>query len=187
MHFILHFILALFDAALFQTSHGKCDFHCTVPKSDMMVKCNLTALTLCLNAKKMCYSFPSSSSSSSGRCNCHPLGSTNGHCEIQTGQCECQPGITGQRCERCEANHFGFGPEGCKRKQGGRERGFSFPSFSLTFVYHHVFFSVENVFRCSPLLVCLWTWTPQEALCVTLPIFFFCLSASCMLCEFQVY
>lgn len=48
------------------------------------------------------------------RCDCHPLGSTDGHCDIQTGQCECQPGITGQRCERCEVNHFGFGPEGCK-------------------------------------------------------------------------
>uniref|UniRef100_A0A452H759 Laminin subunit gamma-1 n=1 Tax=Gopherus agassizii TaxID=38772 RepID=A0A452H759_9SAUR len=48
------------------------------------------------------------------RCDCHPLGSTDGHCDIHTGQCECQPGITGQRCERCEVNHFGFGPEGCK-------------------------------------------------------------------------
>uniref|UniRef100_A0A8C5EZ66 Laminin subunit gamma-1 n=1 Tax=Gopherus evgoodei TaxID=1825980 RepID=A0A8C5EZ66_9SAUR len=49
------------------------------------------------------------------RCDCHPLGSTDGHCDIHTGQCECQPGITGQRCERCEVNHFGFGPEGCKQ------------------------------------------------------------------------
>ncbi|KAM4642244.1 laminin subunit gamma-1 [Discoglossus pictus] len=48
------------------------------------------------------------------RCECHPLGSTNGQCDIRTGQCECQPGISGQRCQQCEPNHFGFGPEGCK-------------------------------------------------------------------------
>lgn len=54
----------------------------------------------------------------SPRCDCHALGSTNGQCDIWTGQCECQPGVTGQHCDRCEANHFGFGPEGCKRECG---------------------------------------------------------------------
>lgn len=53
------------------------------------------------------------------RCDCHALGSTSGQCDIRTGQCECQPGVTGQHCERCEVNHFGFGPEGCKRKELG--------------------------------------------------------------------
>ncbi|KAM9326705.1 laminin subunit gamma-1 [Gastrophryne carolinensis] len=48
------------------------------------------------------------------KCDCHPLGSTNGQCDIHSGQCECQPGISGQRCQHCETNHFGFGPEGCK-------------------------------------------------------------------------
>lgn len=57
------------------------------------------------------------------RCNCHALGSTSGQCDIRTGQCECQPGVTGQHCDRCEANHFGFSSEGCKRKSEGPERG----------------------------------------------------------------
>lgn len=59
----------------------------------------------------------------SPRCNCHALGSTNGQCDIRTGQCECQPGVAGQHCDRCEVNHFGFGSEGCKRKSERLERG----------------------------------------------------------------
>lgn len=51
------------------------------------------------------------------RCNCNPIGSTNGQCDIETGQCECQPGVTGQHCERCEVNFFGFSSSGCKRKR----------------------------------------------------------------------
>ena len=51
------------------------------------------------------------------RCNCNPIGSTNGQCDIATGQCECQPGITGPRCERCEVDFFGFGSSGCKREE----------------------------------------------------------------------
>lgn len=61
------------------------------------------------------------------RCDCHALGSTNGQCDIHSGQCECQPGITGQHCERCEVNHFGFGPEGCKRKGRGWHRRLQSP------------------------------------------------------------
>lgn len=49
-------------------------------------------------------------------CDCNPIGSTNGQCDIVTGQCECQPGITGLHCERCERNFFGFSSSGCKRK-----------------------------------------------------------------------
>lgn len=50
------------------------------------------------------------------RCNCDPIGSTNGQCDITSGQCECQPGVTGQHCERCDVNFFGFSSSGCKRK-----------------------------------------------------------------------
>lgn len=59
----------------------------------------------------------------SPRCNCHALGSTSGQCDIRTGQCECQPGVTGRHCDTCESNHFGFGSEGCKRKSEGPQRG----------------------------------------------------------------
>lgn len=59
----------------------------------------------------------------SPRCNCHALGSTSGQCDIQTGQCECQPGVTGRHCDTCEGNHFGFGSEGCKRKSEGPGQG----------------------------------------------------------------
>ncbi|KAK1879358.1 hypothetical protein KUDE01_027481, partial [Dissostichus eleginoides] len=48
------------------------------------------------------------------RCNCNPIGSTNGQCDITSGQCECQPGVTGGHCERCEENSFGFSASGCK-------------------------------------------------------------------------
>jgi len=51
------------------------------------------------------------------RCNCNPIGSTNGQCDIVTGQCECQPGVTGLQCERCEVNFFGFSSSGCKRER----------------------------------------------------------------------
>lgn len=49
-------------------------------------------------------------------CDCNPIGSTNGQCDIVTGQCECQPGITGLHCQRCEVNFFGFSASGCKRE-----------------------------------------------------------------------
>lgn len=51
------------------------------------------------------------------RCNCNPIGSTNGQCDIVTGQCECQPGVASLRCERCETNFFGFSVSGCKREE----------------------------------------------------------------------
>ncbi|MEQ2259873.1 Laminin subunit gamma-1 [Xenotaenia resolanae] len=47
-------------------------------------------------------------------CNCNPIGSTSGECDIVTGQCECHPGITGLHCDRCEINFFGFSSSGCK-------------------------------------------------------------------------
>ncbi|MED6279319.1 hypothetical protein CHARACLAT_033234 [Characodon lateralis] len=50
------------------------------------------------------------------RCNCNPIGSTSGECDIVTGQCECHPGITGLHCDRCEINFFGFSSSGCKRE-----------------------------------------------------------------------
>lgn len=30
------------------------------------------------------------------------------------GKCQCKPGVTGEKCDRCETNYFQFGPKGCK-------------------------------------------------------------------------
>ncbi|KAM4556041.1 laminin subunit gamma-1 [Fundulus diaphanus] len=48
------------------------------------------------------------------RCDCNPIGSTSGECDIFTGQCECHPGVTGLHCDRCEVNFFSFSSSGCK-------------------------------------------------------------------------
>uniref|UniRef100_A0A3B5MY42 Laminin EGF-like domain-containing protein n=1 Tax=Xiphophorus couchianus TaxID=32473 RepID=A0A3B5MY42_9TELE len=52
-------------------------------------------------------------------CNCNPIGSTSGDCDIDSGQCECQPGVAGQHCDRCEVNFFGTGQgQGCRQQSG---------------------------------------------------------------------
>ncbi len=68
-------------------------------------------------------------------CNCDSVGSINATCHVQTGQCKqiillkitntevlngfflkgnCRPGVTGQQCDQCLPNHYGFSPDGCK-------------------------------------------------------------------------
>ena len=49
-------------------------------------------------------------------CKCNPIGAYNISCSVNTGQCFCKPGVTGQHCDRCLPNHYGFSPEGCSRK-----------------------------------------------------------------------
>ena len=46
-------------------------------------------------------------------CKCNPMGAYNISCSVNTGQCFCKPGVTGQHCDRCLPNHYGFSPEGC--------------------------------------------------------------------------
>uniref|UniRef100_A0A1I8GFS7 Laminin N-terminal domain-containing protein n=1 Tax=Macrostomum lignano TaxID=282301 RepID=A0A1I8GFS7_9PLAT len=36
-------------------------------------------------------------------CNCHPLGSTSGICDRDTGRCVCKSGVGGEKCDRCLA------------------------------------------------------------------------------------
>lgn len=42
------------------------------------------------------------------------LGSRTLQCNSE-GKCQCKAGVTGEKCDRCEANHFSFGPQGCKQ------------------------------------------------------------------------
>lgn len=47
-------------------------------------------------------------------CECHPAGAIGQHCSPNGGQCPCRPGVTGQKCSRCQVGYFGF-PH-CKRE-----------------------------------------------------------------------
>ncbi|KAI1706360.1 laminin EGF domain-containing protein [Ditylenchus destructor] len=47
-------------------------------------------------------------------CDCDPIGSLNGTCDVISGQCFCKVGVTGRRCDQCAPRHFGFGSEGCR-------------------------------------------------------------------------
>uniref|UniRef100_A0A8B9EWI6 LAMC3 protein n=1 Tax=Amazona collaria TaxID=241587 RepID=A0A8B9EWI6_9PSIT len=43
-------------------------------------------------------------------CHCHPAGERgrSDECHALTGQCSCQPGVTGEQCDRCHHGFFGF-------------------------------------------------------------------------------
>jgi coxsackievirus/adenovirus receptor len=46
-------------------------------------------------------------------CNCDPVGALNHTCDLYTGQCQCRPGVTGQRCDVCQPYQYGFSLAGC--------------------------------------------------------------------------
>ncbi|KAB0360576.1 hypothetical protein FD754_004732 [Muntiacus muntjak] len=45
-------------------------------------------------------------------CNCNSFGSKSFDCE-ENGQCWCQPGVTGKKCDRCAHGYFNFQEGGC--------------------------------------------------------------------------
>ncbi|XP_030638763.1 laminin subunit alpha-2 [Chanos chanos] len=45
-------------------------------------------------------------------CHCNSFGSKSFDCD-ESGQCRCQPGVTGQKCDRCAPGHFNFQEGGC--------------------------------------------------------------------------
>lgn len=56
-----------------------------------------------------------------GVCRCNALGSYGLTCDPVSRQCTCKPGVTGLRCDRCDANYWGLpriadGNSGCLRK-----------------------------------------------------------------------
>ncbi|XP_060095142.1 laminin subunit alpha-2 isoform X2 [Heteronotia binoei] len=45
-------------------------------------------------------------------CNCNSFGSKSFDCD-ETGQCHCQPGVAGKKCDRCAHGFYGFDEGGC--------------------------------------------------------------------------
>nr|XP_023652916.1 laminin subunit alpha-2 isoform X2 [Paramormyrops kingsleyae] len=45
-------------------------------------------------------------------CNCNSFGSKSFDCD-EAGQCRCQPGVAGLKCDRCAQGHFNFQEGGC--------------------------------------------------------------------------
>ena len=68
-------------------------------------------------------------------CNCDPIGSKRPQCNSD-GQCACQPGVHGPKCDKCKPGYFGFSKTGCRyvllfyggggRGQGRRGRNIGF-------------------------------------------------------------
>ncbi|KAK6055016.1 laminin EGF-like protein [Cooperia oncophora] len=52
-------------------------------------------------------------------CECNMIGSIGDQCDAVSGQCTCKQGVfgkevTGLKCDACQPNHYGLGPDGCK-------------------------------------------------------------------------
>ncbi|KAH0945533.1 hypothetical protein HN011_010340 [Eciton burchellii] len=45
-------------------------------------------------------------------CNCNEIGSRSLQCNTE-GKCQCKPGVTGDKCDRCATNFYNFGSLGC--------------------------------------------------------------------------
>ncbi|KPP76673.1 hypothetical protein Z043_103969 [Scleropages formosus] len=48
-------------------------------------------------------------------CHCNSFGSKSFDCD-ERGQCRCQPGVTGLKCDRCARGYFNFQEGGCTRR-----------------------------------------------------------------------
>ena len=46
---------------------------------------------------------------------CAPA-STNTQCDIDTGSCTCQPGVTGYKCDACIGGFWNYQDSGCEGK-----------------------------------------------------------------------
>uniref|UniRef100_A0A670HMV2 Laminin subunit gamma 2 n=1 Tax=Podarcis muralis TaxID=64176 RepID=A0A670HMV2_PODMU len=46
-------------------------------------------------------------------CSCNPKGSFSVQCDNQ-GRCHCKPGVTGDKCDRCQHNFHSFSESGCR-------------------------------------------------------------------------
>lgn len=57
---------------------------------------------LCERCSLGFYGTPDNSDGRCMECDCEPDGIVSGECDEITGQCNCKPGITGRRCDKCE-------------------------------------------------------------------------------------
>lgn len=46
-------------------------------------------------------------------CECNSVGSRSLQCNAE-GKCQCKPGVTGDKCDRCDVNFYDFSSTGCK-------------------------------------------------------------------------
>ena len=55
-------------------------------------------------------------------CECG-IGSVTPQCGMRTGLCDCQPGVQGDKCDKCMPGHWNLGPNGCQGKTGFGQTG----------------------------------------------------------------
>lgn len=63
-------------------------------------------------------------------CNCG-IGSESQQCDLFTGVCTCMPGVEGEKCDKCQAGHWNYGPSGC---EGEISKFLSWGSFYIVVV-----------------------------------------------------
>lgn len=66
------------------------------------------------------YHYRKSASESCKPCNCNQDGSRSLHCSSD-GRCACNPGVTGDKCDRCRNGYYGFSKAGCRPCNCNRE------------------------------------------------------------------
>lgn len=86
-------------------------------------------------------------------CHCSRQGALDGSCDPNTGQCVCNPGVTGQRCDRCVEPDQIF-PDCFGNYKIARLQQHSFISRSSCCHMHHVscFWNILNIVLTD------WTW-----------------------------
>jgi len=89
-------------------------------------------------------------------CNCDPTGTVPGTiCDSVGGQCVCQYGVTGRRCDVCQQGFYNFTFNGCTRKYSSSPRpyvrstiriglSFVFVSLSVCLSLHLYTFSLSH-------------------------------------------